>query len=184
MKALVLSDSHGSFQSIMNAVESEKDISLIIFAGDIQRDADDIAAAYPDIPFEYVLGNNDWYVNDVPYDRLFEFSGKRIFLTHGHRVTLLHEGVAGGADMLGHGDHNDIRLGENLSLLVAGIPLIFFGMDPAEKRKRHITSPLSNFAAHTALYAPYSTSSGAICPQRICHFKQKICIKLQLYRYK
>ena len=59
-------------------------------------------------------------------------------LTHGHRVTLLHEGVAGGADMLGHGDHNDIRLGENLSLLVAGIPLIFFGMDPAEKRKRHI----------------------------------------------
>ena len=30
MKALVLSDSHGSFQSIMNAVESEKDISLII----------------------------------------------------------------------------------------------------------------------------------------------------------
>ena len=105
-------------------------------------------------------------------------------LTHGHRVTLLHEGVAGGADMLGHGDHNDIRLGENLSLLVAGIPLIFFGMDPAEKRKRHITSPLSNFAAHTALYAPYFTSSGAICPQRICHFKQKICIKLQLYRYK
>ena len=88
MKALVLSDSHGSFQSIMNAVESEKDISLIIFAGDIQRDADDIAAAYPDIPFEYVLGNNDWYVNDVPYDRLFEFSGKRIFLTHGHRYNV------------------------------------------------------------------------------------------------
>lgn len=88
MKALVLSDSHGSFQSIMNAVESEKDISLIIFAGDIQRDADDIAAAYPDIPFEYVLGNNDWYVNDVPYNRLFEFSGKRIFLTHGHRYNV------------------------------------------------------------------------------------------------
>ena len=70
-------------------------------------------------------------------------------LTHGHRVALLHEGVAGGADMLGHGDHYDIRLRENLSLLVAGIPLIFFGMNPAEKRKRHITSPLSNFAAHT-----------------------------------
>ena len=70
-------------------------------------------------------------------------------LTHGHRVALLHEGVAGGADMLGHGDHYNIRLRENLSLLVAGIPLIFFGMNPAEKRKRHITSPLSNFAAHT-----------------------------------
>ena len=53
-----------------------------------------------------------------------------------------------------------------------------------ESRAHHITSPLSNFAAHTALYAPYFTSSGAICPQRICHFKQKICIKLQLYRYK
>lgn len=80
MKALVLSDSHGSFQSIMNAVESEKDISLIIFAGDIQRDADEHCRRIPLIfHLSMFSATTNWYVNDVPYDRLFEFSGKRIF---------------------------------------------------------------------------------------------------------
>jgi hypothetical protein len=73
-------------------------------------------------------------------------------LTNSNQITLLHEGLAGGADMLGHGDHEDIRLGENLSRLVTSVPLIFVGMDSSEKRKRHITSPLSNFADMSALF--------------------------------
>lgn len=85
MKALILSDSHGNFSSIMEAIEAERNISLIIFAGDIQRDADDIMIMYPNIPIEYVLGNNDWSVRNVPFDRIFDFAGKRIFLTHGHK---------------------------------------------------------------------------------------------------
>lgn len=84
MKALIFSDSHGSFQSILDAVTFERGADMIIFAGDVQRDADDISDSFPDIPFEYVLGNNDWLVRGVPLDRVFEFCGKRIFLTHGH----------------------------------------------------------------------------------------------------
>ena len=73
-------------------------------------------------------------------------------LTDSNQIALLDEGLAGGADMLGHGNYQDIRFGEYLSLLVTSVPLIFFGMDPSEKRKRHITSPLSIFAEITALF--------------------------------
>ena len=85
MKALVLSDSHGSFNNIVKAVEREKDISMIIFAGDVQRDADALVRTYPRIPVAVVLGNNDWSVRDVPFDVTFNFGGKRVFLTHGHK---------------------------------------------------------------------------------------------------
>lgn len=84
MKALVLSDSHKNFNSIRRAVEREPDADLLIHAGDVQRDVDDILDAWPELPCEYVLGNNDFCVTGVPSQRLFEFGGKRIFLTHGH----------------------------------------------------------------------------------------------------
>lgn len=84
MKALIFSDSHGSFQSIFDAVTYEGSTDMIIFAGDVQRDADEISKTFRNIPFEYVLGNNDWFVSGVPNDRVFEFGGKTIFLTHGH----------------------------------------------------------------------------------------------------
>ena len=85
MKALILSDSHRSFSSIRKAVEQNPDINQIIFAGDVNRDAEDIMCLYPEIPCAYVLGNNDFSVWDVPFDRVFELGGKRIFLTHGHK---------------------------------------------------------------------------------------------------
>lgn len=91
MKALLFSDSHGSMTGIQDAIETEPEISLLVHAGDIQRDVDELLAAYPQIKCEYVLGNNDFRVNNVPFDRVFEFGGKRIFLTHGHRY-----GVKGG----------------------------------------------------------------------------------------
>lgn len=84
MKALIFSDSHGSFQSIFDAVTYEQSADMIIFAGDVQHDADDILRSFPDTPVEYVLGNNDWLVRGVPNDRVFNFGGKCIFLTHGH----------------------------------------------------------------------------------------------------
>lgn len=84
MKALVLSDSHRYFGGIARAMENESDIDLIIHAGDVQQDVDDIMAAWSNIPCAYVIGNNDYFVHDVPDKRIFSFDGKRIFLTHGH----------------------------------------------------------------------------------------------------
>lgn len=88
MKALILSDSHRCFAGIRNAVEENPDINLIIHAGDVQRDVDEIMETYPQIPCAYVLGNNDYFVHDVPFERIFEFGGKRIFLTHGHKYSV------------------------------------------------------------------------------------------------
>ena len=88
MKAVVLSDSHGSFGELKKAVDAEIQnggVSMIMFAGDVQRDADALRREYPRIPVAVVLGNNDWSVRDVPFDRTFTFAGKRVFLTHGHK---------------------------------------------------------------------------------------------------
>ncbi|MEG1441448.1 MAG: metallophosphoesterase [Oscillospiraceae bacterium] len=91
MKALIISDSHKLFSSIERIIENEEGINLIIHAGDMHEDVEKIIEKYPNIPCEYVLGNNEFYVRDVPNDRVFMFSGKKIFLTHGHRY-----GVKGG----------------------------------------------------------------------------------------
>ncbi len=84
MKALIFSDSHGYVSDMFSAIDENTDTNLIIFAGDVQRDIDEVCDAYPLIPCAVVLGNNDFFVRDVPFDRFFEFGGKKIFLTHGH----------------------------------------------------------------------------------------------------
>ena len=84
MKILVLSDSHNSFSSILRAMENEQNTDMIIHAGDVHRDVEDIMMMWPTLPCVYVLGNNDFFIHDVPNQRFFEVNGKKIFLTHGH----------------------------------------------------------------------------------------------------
>ena len=84
MKAVVVSDSHKNVYSILRAVENEEDARLVIHAGDVQQDVDDFMSIMPNMPIEYVLGNNDYLVMGVPHQMLFSFGGKQIFLTHGH----------------------------------------------------------------------------------------------------
>ena len=88
MKALIFSDSHRHYSSIDEVISSHPDVSLIIHAGDVQKDVDEIEIDYPHLPCACVLGNNDFYVNGVPFDRLFDFGGKKIFLTHGHNYAV------------------------------------------------------------------------------------------------
>ncbi|MEE1013874.1 MAG: metallophosphoesterase [Clostridia bacterium] len=84
MKAIVLSDSHRDFSSILRAMEKESNIDYIIHAGDVHRDVEDIQAMWQNIPCIYVVGNNDFSVWDVPTRREFILEGKRFLLTHGH----------------------------------------------------------------------------------------------------
>lgn len=124
MKALILSDSHRDFKSIQAAIDANPDIVQIIHAGDVQRDVEDIMDVYPDIPCAYVLGNNDFNVWDVPYERFFEFCGKKIFLTHGHNysvkatpVRVIAEAKRRGADICIFG-HTHSRFLENNGMWV------------------------------------------------------------------
>ncbi len=85
MKAVVMSDSHKNFNSIMRIVEKEAPFDLLIHAGDVQQDVDDLRAVWPDLAVEAVVGNNDFSAFCDPYQRVFFFGGKKIFLTHGHQ---------------------------------------------------------------------------------------------------
>lgn len=86
MKILVLSDSHGNFNSILRALDRESDIQFVIHAGDIQRDVDDLRDLRPDLTCAAVAGNNEFFhsFSQDPSQRIFTLEGKRIFLTHGH----------------------------------------------------------------------------------------------------
>ncbi len=84
MKIIIFSDSHKNFGAMTRAIEREQPIDWIIHAGDVHRDVEDLEIMYPRLPLAYVLGNNDYFVHDVPHDRFFTLDGVKIFLTHGH----------------------------------------------------------------------------------------------------
>ena len=58
MKLLLLSDSHGRVGSLLEAVDRELPDGAA-HLGDVSRDAEALAAAYPDLPLWSVLGNCD-----------------------------------------------------------------------------------------------------------------------------
>ena len=84
MKVIILSDSHGSFNAMTKAIEQEGNVDMIIHAGDVVRDAEDLMIMYPQQRIVYVKGNNDFWERDAASDRFFEFDGVKIFVTHGH----------------------------------------------------------------------------------------------------
>lgn len=90
MKAVVMSDSHKNFNSILRIMEKEPDATQIIHAGDVQQDVDDIESVWPTLPIACVAGNNEYFVPNIPYDRIFTLGGKKIFLTHGHLYQVKH----------------------------------------------------------------------------------------------
>lgn len=84
MKAVIISDSHGSFNAMTRAIEAEGHVDMIIHAGDVVRDVEDLKIMYPHQRIVYVKGNNDFWERDAENDRFFTFNNVKIFLTHGH----------------------------------------------------------------------------------------------------
>lgn len=85
MKAVVMSDSHKNFNSIIRIMDRESDVTHLIHAGDVQQDVDDMESVWSTIPVACVLGNNDYFAPGVPFDRIFTLGNVKIFLTHGHQ---------------------------------------------------------------------------------------------------
>ena len=66
MRILVLSDTHGDFNSMLRAVDAQKNAEVIIHCGDGKAQINcDFGAKYPDV-------------------QNVEVGGKKIFVTHGH----------------------------------------------------------------------------------------------------
>ena len=88
MKILVISDTHGDIEKAREAIEDNPDLDLIIHLGDYFRDAQKLSDFFPHIPIEYIYGNSDFMIGDVPSEKILEFNGKRIFITHGHKYSV------------------------------------------------------------------------------------------------
>ncbi len=88
MKILVISDTHGDINKAEEAIKANKGVDLIIHLGDYFRDAQKLSDMFPNIPIEYIYGNSDFMIDDVPAEKLLKVCGKRIFLTHGHRYSV------------------------------------------------------------------------------------------------
>ena len=83
MKLLIFSDSHGNVANMADVVRLESP-DRILHLGDMARDAEDLARAFPQIPVTYVPGNCDGRRPDLPEERIFTLDGCRILMTHGH----------------------------------------------------------------------------------------------------
>lgn len=88
MKILVISDTHGDIDKARRAIIENSNIDLIIHLGDYFRDAQKISNEFPNIPIEYIYGNSDFMIDDTPAEKLLHCSGKKIFITHGHRYSI------------------------------------------------------------------------------------------------
>ena len=83
MKIAVFSDTHGSTARMLSAAEALRPDALV-HLGDYERDADCLAAAFPEIPLYRVCGNCD-VAPAAPQELVVEFGPVRALLTHGHR---------------------------------------------------------------------------------------------------
>ena len=89
MKLLIMSDTHGDTYYAEKAMEKHKhEIAMVIHLGDYFRDAQRLNELYSGIKFEYVYGNSDFMIGDVPAEKLLEIEGKKLFITHGHRYSV------------------------------------------------------------------------------------------------
>ncbi len=106
MKFLVFSDSHKSTNGIDRAIEKHKDITHIIFCGDVEEDREYLEMIYGRTHSVCaVCGNNDFF-SSTPLKRIMKCEGYNIYITHGHKekvkstLSLLESvGKTNGADM-------------------------------------------------------------------------------------
>ena len=82
MKVLVFSDSHRSLAGMYEAIEAHRP-DQVIHLGDLVEDAEEVAHAYPRLPFCIVPGNCDGW-SPLPTQKLITLEGVRVLLSHGH----------------------------------------------------------------------------------------------------
>ena len=84
MKILVLSDSHGNVENMIQAVEQTQP-DQIFHLVDVMRDGEKLHGFFPAIPLEQVPGNCDYAAFEKPEKLLF-IEDKRVLLCHGHTL--------------------------------------------------------------------------------------------------
>lgn len=83
MRILVMSDSHGMYESMRRAVMKHIDAEVIIFCGDGASDIEEIKREFTDRAIIAVRGNCD-FCTENPNIETITLEGKKLFITHGH----------------------------------------------------------------------------------------------------
>lgn len=87
MRILIISDTHGYTDNVIDYVESNKKPDMIFHLGDYVRDGVKIGNIF-DIPIKIVRGNGDYMEEDFNYDEIVKIKDKKILLTHGHKYNI------------------------------------------------------------------------------------------------
>lgn len=119
MKILVVSDTHGKNKKIIEKIEQIGKPDLIFHLGDYVGDGL-ILSERLGISSIIVLGNGDHPSSGFKEEELIEIKGKKIFLTHGHRLgvnynfnKILYRSKELGADITLFG-HTHVPIVENI----------------------------------------------------------------------
>lgn len=83
MKVLVLSDSHGCVQTMLDLFAGDN-YRAVIFLGDVVRDTETLYNLSGATPVYRVKGNCDMF-ESAPEEQVIDIGGKLIFICHGHR---------------------------------------------------------------------------------------------------
>lgn len=83
MKILVFSDSHHITEPMKKAIK-EQSPDMVIHLGDCVKDIKEVSGYFPKLQVIILSGNND-YGFITPSEKEITLSGKRFFITHGHR---------------------------------------------------------------------------------------------------
>lgn len=86
MKILVVSDSHGNYRNLLEALEKQiRTCDIVIHLGDGIADLERIKADFPDKMFVSVRGNCDVYPpSSVKREEILNIEGHGILCVHGH----------------------------------------------------------------------------------------------------
>lgn len=80
-RILVLSDSHGNVDNMVEAVKNTEP-DRIIHLGDCFADARKLHSRFLELPMDQVPGNCDWH--DGPVEQILDIEGMKILICHGH----------------------------------------------------------------------------------------------------
>lgn len=83
MRLLVLSDSHGRSNLLIDAVELHPEADAVIFLGDGERDVELLGKLHPEIKLYAVCGNCD-FNSSLPSFLLEKFGGVIVYAAHGN----------------------------------------------------------------------------------------------------
>lgn len=90
IKLLIVSDSHGDYSGIREAIKRESPFDILVHCGDAEGPVSKMAEAGKDFEVRVVKGNCD-FGHTLPREEQFKVGFCNIFVTHGDRYNVKYD---------------------------------------------------------------------------------------------